>query len=85
MTESNFPNFKCAMYLQCNDHKNIYQSAADWIVDNLDHYHWKDDSAIQRAIDTDTIWTLQWYPDTPVGCYAVAAPTLHEVLEMANA
>jgi hypothetical protein len=77
-----FPNHAASLTLEHNDHKGIYQSAADWIADN-EMFDWRDDAAKQRAIETDSIWTLMWYPDTPVGSYDIAAPTLEEVLEWA--
>jgi len=79
-----FPAHKAALTLQHNDHKNDYTSAEQWIVDLNDWCTWESDEAKQRAIDTDSIWTLQWYPETPVGFCCVAAPTLEEVLRLAN-
>jgi hypothetical protein len=77
------PEHKCGLYLQHNQHRDYYQSAAEWITDN-DLYDWKDEASKQTAIDSDSIWTLQWYPDTPIGFYSVAAPTLEDLLELAN-
>jgi len=79
-----FPKHEASLTLQHNDHKNVYQSAFDWIDEYHQHYQWKDEEAKQRAIETDSIWTLQWYPITPIGFFAVAAPTLEEVLAMAQ-
>lgn len=77
------PAHKCGLELAHNDHKNVYETAADWI-DSNDWCDWESEDAKQRAIDTDEIWTLQWYPETPVGFCAVAAPTLAELLAMVN-
>lgn len=77
------PEHKCGLYLQHNQHRDYYQSASEWIEDN-DQYYWKDEASKRAAIDSDSIWTLQWYPDTPIGFYAVAAPTLEALLELAN-
>jgi hypothetical protein len=81
-----FPEHKCGLYLQHNEHKDNYQSAEDWIEesDHYKNYEWKDDESKRRAIEADEIWTLQWYPDTPIGFHSVAAPTLDELLEYAN-
>ena len=78
------PDHKCGLYLEHNSHKDVYESAKDWMDGRFDLYEWKDDESKQRAIDTDSIWTLQWYPDTPVGFYAVAAPTLEELIAFAS-
>lgn len=77
------PKHKCAMHIDHNDHKNSYEKASQWIEDN-EWCDWENDEAKQRAIDTDEIWTIQWYPKTPVGFYAWAAPTLEELLRLAN-
>lgn len=77
------PGHKCGLFLQHNEHRSYYEAAAEWIGQN-DHYAWKDEASKQAAIASDSVWTLQWYPDTPIGFYAVAAPTLEELLELAN-
>jgi hypothetical protein len=76
------PEHKCGLYLQHNQYRDYYQSPAEWIEDH-DVYDWKDEASKQAAIDSSSIWTLQWYPETPIGFYAIAAPTLEEVLEFA--
>ena len=78
-----FPKHKCGLHLQHNDHRNVYEPVGQWIVDN-DWCTWENEEAKQRAIETDEIWTVQWYPDTPVGFYALAAPTFEELLKLAN-
>lgn len=77
------PEHKCGLYLQHNEHRDLYETAADYIADN-DRFQWKDEESKQRAIDTNEIWTLQWYPETPVGFCAAAAPTLEELLAYVN-
>ena len=79
-----FPAHKCGLYLEHNVHKDVYDSAKQWMEESGDNYAWADDESRERAVLTDEIWTLQWYPDTPVGFYAVAAPTLEELLKLAN-
>lgn len=78
-----FPAHKCDLQLSHNSHLGYYDTAENWIAENT-HYQWKDESSKQKALDTGEIWTLQWYPDTPIGSYAVVAPTLEELLEYAN-
>lgn len=74
-----FPAHKCGMHLGHNEHKNIYETAEQWIGDNT-WCDWENEEAKQRDIEIDEIWTLQWYPNTPVGFYALAAPTRPELL-----
>lgn len=77
------PDHKCALYLGHNDHRNVYETVEQWLDDRDDLYGWPSAEAMQRAIATDEVWTLQWYPDTPIGFHAIAAPTLGELLEYA--
>ena len=79
----NLPEHKCGLYLEHNIHKNYYQKPEEYMKDHMENYEWESDETRQRAIDTDSIWTLQWYPDTPIGFCAVAAPTLEELLTFA--
>lgn len=78
------PEHKCGLFLQHNEHRDYYQSVSKWVEEN-DRFSWKDEDSLQRAIQADEVWTLQWYPDTPIGFFAVAAPTLEELLAFANA
>tara|TARA_Y100000034_G_C6833073_1_gene376208 strand:+ start:921 stop:1187 length:267 start_codon:yes stop_codon:yes gene_type:complete len=77
------PAHKAGLSLEHNQHKNVYEKAAQWIEEN-EWCDWENDEAKQKAIDTDEIWTLQWYPETPVGFCAVAAPTLADLIRIVN-
>ncbi len=76
-----------SLHIDLNDHHSSYQSAAQAIEEN-DH-GWFDEDRFpspqerQRCIDTDTIWHIQWYPDTPVGFYSVKASTLLDAINAA--
>lgn len=77
------PAHNAGMSLEHNQHKNAYEKAEDWINKN-EWCDWESEDAKRQAIATDEIWTLQWYPKTPVGFCAVAAPTLADLLRIAN-
>jgi hypothetical protein len=82
-----FPKHKCGLHLNHNEHKNIYQTAAESIEDGKRmecSASWENEEAKQMAIKTNEIWTLQWYPDTPIGSYYIAAPTLEDLLKFAE-
>ncbi len=66
-----------------NGHKNYYESAHVYIQGRLDKCFESED-AKKRAIETDEIWELQWYPETPIGFHIVAAPTFDECIDYAN-
>jgi hypothetical protein len=79
------PRHKCGLFIEHNCHKNCYQTVEEWIAfcHKNDERIFKNESAKQRCISTNEIWTMSWYPDTPVGFYIVAAPTFVELLEFA--
>jgi hypothetical protein len=82
----NLPDHKCGLYLTHNAHRDVYRSVAEelQVIDHLnDDDVWSGPEAKQRSIDTDEMWQLQWYPNTPVGFNVVCAPTLEEVLALA--
>jgi hypothetical protein len=84
-TDVNWPAHEAGMQLSHNEHKTCYQSAKDWVEEEQDNYDWESDEAKQRAIETDSIWTLIWFPETPTKSFGIAAPTFEELLRFANA
>lgn len=85
-----FPEHKAGLTLTHNDHRGVYQSVEDWDADQQRGsdggawYEWVSDEERQRAIESDSVWTLQWYPDTPVGFFALAASDLNVLLDAAS-
>lgn len=80
-----FPRHDCGLHLTHNQHKDYYET-----VEKYFESPWMEDRDVsveekQRMIDTNEIWELQWYPDTPVGFYKVIGATLEEVLKKAKA
>lgn len=81
-----FPSHKCSLTLVHNEHLDNYETAAEWLKEDESRgapAKWKDDDAKRRAVETNEVWELQWYPRTPIGSYRIAAPTLNELLEFA--
>jgi hypothetical protein len=76
-----FPKHECGLHLTHNQHKDFYEDISDYIQREPECF--KDAASIARAIDTNEIWELQWYPTTPVGFFKVAAPTIEEVIALA--
>lgn len=78
-----FPAHKCGLYLTHNEHKDIYQPLAKWLVDReFDDIDLGPEDR-EECIRTDSLWHLQWFPDTPVGHYSIYGPTLESVLQAA--
>ena len=70
-----------SLSIEFNRHKANYETAALAILTGTyQPADWVSEAEKQKAIDTDSVWTLQWYPDTPVGFYAVAASSLKAIV-----
>lgn len=85
-----FPAHKGSLSLTHNEHKSLYQAAEEWLTDNEysptdpsgpGWLRWTSPEERQKAIDADSIWTLHWYPETPVGFYTISASDLDTLLE----
>lgn len=83
------PKHICATILH-NPHAGNYEPVATWLEYNAnptdDALCWCDITDADRAeiLRTGELWTIQWYPDTPVGFCAVGAATFERALERAN-
>ena len=68
------PPHKGSMILTVDGHKAVYESVEDYLKGfGEEHTSFSSDEEKRLAIETDTIWELQWYPDTPVGFYCIGA------------
>ena len=77
------PAHKCGLYLTHNEHKNYYLTAKQWLDDRgSGHVDWPDEAERQKAIETNEIWYLQWYPNTPIGCYSIGAASFDRLMEL---
>lgn len=77
-----------SIHIEHDDHKSVYEKLTTWMADRFRKVtvaEFASPEAMQRAIDTDSCWSVQWYPDTPIGFYTVYAPTLEEALALAVA
>lgn len=80
-----FPKHKCGLYLTHNQHKDCYEIVELYLNHReLDNDDFATPTSKQRCIETNEIWELQWYPNTPVAFNKVYGATLEEVLEKAN-
>lgn len=79
--------------LQCNslhltrnaDHACNYMTAKEWIESyaNVDEFADDDAEEIQRMKDTNTIWALQVYSNTPVNFWILHSATLDAAIDAA--
>jgi hypothetical protein len=72
-------------------HAPNYDTAQKWADDfpqsDSHNYNdvreWPSEEDRLKAIRDNSVWSLQWYPDTPVGFCNVYASTLRGVIELA--
>lgn len=75
------PAHKASLHLTHNEHRDYYISIEQWETDySVAADEWVSPGERQRAIEQDSVWRLQWYPDTPIGFCVLCASTL-EALE----
>lgn len=79
-----FPDHKAGLSLHHDEHKTNRLTAAEWIADGADGVLWVSKEQKQKAIATDSIWMITWYPETPVGSWCFAAADLDVLLEYVN-
>ena len=48
-----------------------------------DRVRWASEAERAKALAENSVWTIQWYPDTPVGFICVGASTLAAAVEAA--
>jgi hypothetical protein len=67
--------------LEHNPHKGYYDSVEDY----LDFREFDDEEILpedkEEAIRTDELWTLQWYPRTPVVFYVMVSSTYEKLMQ----
>jgi hypothetical protein len=81
-----WPRHEASMHITHNDHKSYYQTVEEAIADESHGYHprdWISEEQKQKAIATNECWSLQWYPDTPIGFCNLSAAELPALLDAA--
>lgn len=78
-----FPEHKCGLHLTHNQHKDYYETVEKycenpWMEKNPG---WVSEEQRLKSLETQEVWELQWYPDTPIGFYKVCGADLDVVLE----
>ena len=66
------PEHKCVLYLTHNEHRDYYQTVEECYY----HEDFVSEDEWLKAIKEDSVWVLQWYPNTPIGFTRIAASTL---------
>lgn len=72
-----------SMHVMCDEHKSSYQTAKE-AIDGREYFSPEDfvsPEEMQRAIEDNSIWSLQWYPHTPVGFCVMHASSFQAILD----
>lgn len=69
--------FSCLTIDFNSDHAVNYEMADNWLDYQSDEsrIEWASEDEKKRAIARNSVWTIQWYPDNPVGFNCVGAST----------
>ena len=70
--------------IEHNPHKSFYETVKRYIDD---YEHLKEaitDEDLAICIERDELWSLQWYPITPISSYIIASYSLERCLELSN-
>ena len=78
------PFHKCGFYLEHNPQKDVHETVKQHdaargmggIVGD-----WVSEQERLKAIESDELWSVQWYPQTPIGFNALAAYSLGALLK----
>ena len=71
------PEHKCGLYLEHNPHKDVYETIEEF----YDPGAFVSEKEWLKAVKENSVWRLQWYPDTPGAFYIVCASTLDAIEE----
>ena len=62
---------KCGVHLTVNEHRNVYESAKK-VLDSPEADDWEISNEVRlKIIETNTLISIVFYPDTPIGFYHV--------------
>jgi hypothetical protein len=79
-----FPKHKCGLYLTHNEHRDYYEKLEDFIKERDYLEDFVSVEQYEKALKEDSLWVLQWYPNTPVGFQVKCACDLNELLRESN-
>jgi hypothetical protein len=71
---------KCGVYLEANKYRDYYDS----IEQAVEKEGVEDKELADRIIKENSLISLQFYPDTPIGFYKVYGTTFDEVVQKAK-
>lgn len=82
--ETVFPRHAASLHLTHNQHKSYHETVEQWMSDGVDWGDWVSAEQKEKAVAADSVWSLQWYPDTPIGFHTLLACDLDVLLAAAH-
>lgn len=72
---------KCGVYVSVNEHRDLYQT----VLDTIPEQELEDiaPAVLEEMKRTDTMVSVDFYPNTPIGFYRIYHCELEKALEMA--
>lgn len=76
---------KCSVSLEVNKYRDFYQTVQDYLNEKNERGGIEIEEELgERMIKEQSVYELQFYPDTPIGFYVVYGTSLEEVIAKAN-
>ena len=79
---------KCMSFIIENNPHRFHYTTVQGFIDQIDngiilgpYMFWVSDEEKLKAIKNDEMWSLQFYPDTPLGSYMIYASSFEALLE----
>lgn len=76
--EADLPKHECELILMHNPHKSDYATIEEYIENS--GCPWVSEEQRLKAIATQSVWALHWYPSTPIGFIHYAACDLQALI-----
>ena len=87
----NLPKYDVSLHITHNGHKDYYEDLRTYLkrglsagLDGFDPTEWVSRDDFEAALNNDSLWEVQWYPDTPGAFYRTKGSTLESALLKAN-
>jgi len=78
---------KASITIEINDHKTYYQTVREWALDMINRMEIQPDDIPPEIFaemeKRDTVISIHFYPDTPVGFYRIFHYDMDEAIKLA--
>lgn len=77
----NFPPYEVSCYLEYNEHKSDSRLEYYFRCFDIKVEDFRSEDDYNKSVETDELWSLQWYPNTPVGFCKIYGSTSDKISE----